>query len=347
MIKKFVTVIALCVLTVTAVPVNAQTTQEEIATGLNNPRLLSYDSDGNLYIAEAGDGGDIEIDGPLGKVKYNTSAQITMIDTDGKQSVAVDDLISTNAGFGQIDGASGVIVTEDSYWIVLGLGPNEVPEGAHVAAVVQLDRASGEVKEVIDLAAFEIANNPDKGEETVSNPVDVAVGDDGTIYAVDASANAVLSWTKENGVNVAAVWPVDPKGEIPQAVPTSVAVGKDGELYIGFLGGFPFVPGSARVEVWKDGKLTQTFGRLTLVTDVELAEDGTLYAVQLASGFGDQGYIPTSGSIVKLSEEGAETVVDELNFPYGVALAADGSFAVTVDSAFGTPNSGRVIKVTK
>ncbi|MBX3084467.1 MAG: ScyD/ScyE family protein [Anaerolineae bacterium] len=330
-----------------SLPVSTRAQVTEIATKLNNPRLLTYGSDGTLYIAEAGDGGTTEIEGPLGKVKYNTSAQITMVTKDGKQSVAVPNLISTNAGFGQIDGASKVLVTEDSYWIALGLGPKQAPEGKHVAAVVELDRSSGEVKQALDLYAFELANNPDGGEEHVSNPVDLAMAPDGTLYIVDASANALLSWTKADGLKVAAVWPVDKEGKIPQSVPTSVAVGKTGHIIVGFLGGFPFIPGSARIEVWANGKLIDTYNNLTLVTDVEVGDDGSIYAVQLAGGFGDQGYIPNSGKIVQLTDEGMITVADTLNFPYGLAVAPDGSIAVSVNSAFGAPNSGRVIKVSK
>ena len=318
---------------------------DELATGLNNPRLLTYGNDGSLYIAEAGDGGDTEIEGPIGKVKFGDSAQVTMVDKNGEQSVVIDNLISTNAGFGQIDGASKVIVTDDSYWLALGLGPKVAPDGTHVAAVVELDRKTGATKQFIDLYAYELANNPDGGQETVSNPVDLALGADGTLYIVDASANALLSWTQADGLKVAAAWPVDKEGKIPQSVPTSVDIGKDGRIFVGFLGGFPFVPGSARIEVWSAGKRIDTYNNLTLVTDIELADDGTLYAVQMASGFGDQGYIPDSGSIVALTDEGMLKVVDKLNFPYGLALAADGSFAVTVDSAFGKPASGRVIKV--
>ena len=40
-----------------------------VATGLNNPRHISFSSDGTLYIAEAGQGGDMEAQGPFGPVK--------------------------------------------------------------------------------------------------------------------------------------------------------------------------------------------------------------------------------------------------------------------------------------
>jgi sugar lactone lactonase YvrE len=223
------------------------------------------------------------------------------------------------------------------------MGPQELSEGEHVEAVVEFDPASGEVLQAVDTRSFESDNNPDEAEEVVSNPADLAVDADGKVYIADASGNSLLTWTAEEGLSLFVVWPVV-DGE-PSAVPTSVAIGPDGDIYVGFLTGFPFPAGGARIERYSpDGELKETYEGLTLVTDVLVTEDGTIYAVQFADGFGDQGYNPGTGSVVIVGDE-LEVVASELNFPYGIAQAPDGSFAVSVDTYNAAPDSGRVIAI--
>lgn len=318
---------------------------EVVASGLNNPRNVFLAEDGTLYIAEAGSGGNTDVQGPYGPAKAGLTAQISAVSPDGEQTVVVPSLISMDAGFGQLEGPTDVYVTEDSYWVVLGMGMSDIPfEGGHVEAVVQIDRESGEVKQFIDLGAFEQANNPDQSVEIVANPADLAVDSDGKLYIVDASANDLMTWTEADGLQLFASWPS--ADDQAQAVPTAVDIGPDGDIYVGFLSGFPFTPGSARIERYGvDGTLKQTYSDLTLVTDIKVTADGEIYALEMASGFGDTGYIAESGSLIKISDSGVETLVDGLNYPYGFAIEPDGSFLVTVDSAFGAPDSGRVILI--
>jgi hypothetical protein len=316
---------------------------DAIATGLNNPRHLFIGSDGTLYIAEAGTGGDQDAEGPYGAVKLGTSGQFSVVNADGQQSVIVPELLSMDAGFGQIEGPTSLYVTDDSYWLVLGMGPKEVPTDKYAEAVVQVDRETLSVDQVIDLGAYERENNPDGAPEIVANPIDIDVADDGTVYIADASANTLFSWTEEAGLLPFAIW--QPEEGVPQPVPTAIEIGPDGSLYVSFLSGFPFPPGGARVEQWSpEGELLQTYEGLTLVTDVLVTEDGTVYAVELASGFGDAGYIPDSGRVISVTD--MAVLADGLNFPYGLAQDAEGTLWVTVNSAFSEPDSGMVVPVT-
>jgi hypothetical protein len=316
-----------------------QAQDKPLATGLNNPRHLFYGSDGTLYIAEAGASGDQKVTGPFGEAKGSQTSQITVVTPDGKQSVLIPELVSLDQG-GQIDGAGAIYVTDDSYWVALGLGPKEVPEGKHVAAVVQYDKKTLKPGEIIDLGAWEVKNNPDKGEELTSNPIDIDFAEDGTLYIADASGNSLLSWTKKDGLKLFAAWPVDSSGSEPSAVPTSVAGGPDGDIYVGFLSGFPFPKEGARIERYSaDGKLKQTYKGLTLVTDIAVTKDGKLYAVEFASSFGDTGYEPNSGRVVEVTDKGLTPIADKLNLPFGLAQTPDGGWVISVNSAF-TQKSG-------
>jgi sugar lactone lactonase YvrE len=321
----------------------AQDTSTVLAKGLNNPRHITFGSDGSLYIAEAGAGGNLDGKGPYSDVKYGETGQISMVSPDGEQTVVLSGLVSMDSGFGRIDGATALYVTDDSYWVTLGVGVSDLPKGQYVDALVQYGRDDLEVKQAVNLATFEKANNPDQNpDDLVSNPTDLAVAPDGTIYLADASANAVLTWTASGGLTLFAAWPVHENEAA--AVPTSVTLDKNGDVYVGFLTGFPFQPQTARIEVYTpDGKLQKTYDKLSFVTDVLVMDDGTIYASQFSSGFGDQGWAGHSGSVVMVSDDGITPIAEDLNFPYGIALTPDGKLAVSVDTFGMPPDSGRVI----
>jgi len=193
--------------------------------------------------------------------------------------------------------------------------------------------------------AAETAENPD-GEEVVSNPTDFAVGADGEIYIVDSSANVLWVYTEADGVSAAVVWPLT---NDVSAVPTSVEVGADGSIYVGFLGGFPFLPadqgGTARIERWVDGELAETFTGVNLVTDFVVAEDGAIYAVQIADGFGEQGYNPDSGSVVMVTADDVTPIAEGLPYPYGIAMDANGDLLVGISTTYVAPDSGQVVRI--
>ena len=69
-----------------------------------------------------------------------------------------------------------------------------------------------------------------------------------------------------------------------QPVPTSVAVGPDGAFYVSELTGFPFLPDIARIHRVVPGMPSSVYATgLTNVTDLGW-HDGQLYAVQIADG---------------------------------------------------------------
>jgi sugar lactone lactonase YvrE len=309
-----------------------------IASGLNYPRGLAYDEDGNLFIAEAGSGGetivvqieDVEIRGGL-------TGQVTKVAPDGTASVAVGSLPSIyvpaeGAGLG----VYRVVPSADSLWLVFSEAQNMT---VFSDAVVEIDKTTLRVKTFIDLYAYEAANNPDGTEEILSNPGDVAIREDGTAYIVDTGANTLYSWTEAGGLQVVHAWTDNP-------VPTSIDFADDGSFYISFLG-TGIAPMGAKIEHWSaDGsELIETFEGLTGCTDVLVSADGSIYAVQLYTVTTEQGPDFASGNVVQVTSDGLTPVIENLTTPFGLAQASDGDLVVSTNTAFADPNTGTVIQI--
>lgn len=311
-----------------------------VATGLNSPRALFYDAEGTLYIVEAGEGGSTDSGsaGPDGLPRNSGgTGRVTTLAADGTQGTLLNDLPSNSSPAFEAAGPSQIHVSETSVWLLSNGGPLYQPMSF---SIVELDRATTRVKRLIDLFTFEATNNPD-GQAIDSNPVDFVATEDGTLYIADAGCNCVLKWTAEAGLETLIVWDTNP-------VPTGIDLGPDGNLYISFLTGFPFPEGGAKIEVRDTaGTLVTEYGGLTMAVNVEVADDGTIYAVELgrfdlAAAASGSPWVANSGRVVRVSEEGITPVAENLNFPYGLLQNPDGDWLVTVNSAFSAPGTGEV-----
>ncbi len=306
-----------------------------IVDGLENPRAIFFDDAGTLYIVDAGNGGTEEAPGDFGPVAYGYSSGVWTLEQGAEEPTGLITGLMSMGYFQSVVGAADVAVTEDTIWVLLAMGVDD--DGAsHRSGIVAYDRETLEETAFVDLGAFEAENNPD-GDEVVSNPNDMAVAPDGTVYIADSSGNSLLSWTEADGVQLVKAWE-----DLP--VPTAVDVADDGSVYVSFLSAFPFDEGTARVEKWVDGELAETYAGLTAVTDVFVAADGTVYAVQMSSGVGDVGWVPNSGKVVAIGADGTLTdIATDLNFPYDIAQDANGVLYITLNAAYSEAGTGQVV----
>lgn len=310
-----------------------------IATGLDNPRQLSFDSRGNLYVAEAGRGGS----GPCQSgperddVCYGTTGAITRIGRHSHRRV-VRHLPSLAAkdGTAAIGPADVAVDGRGHYLLTIGLGADPATRaglptlGRRLMGTLAAGRVHGHGPRVVaDLAASETAKDPD-GEGPDSNPVGFARSGHGVV-AADAGGNDLLRIGRHGHITTLAVFPAkmmaNPMGgpNVPMdAVPTSVTRGPDGAWYVSQLTGFPFPVGGASIFRVVPGHAPTVFATgLTNVTDLAWHR-GRLYAVQLANG----GLLtapqdaPPVGSLVRVPAHSTKPipVAASLTAPYGLAI---------------------------
>lgn len=210
-----------------------------------------------------------------------------------------------------------------------------------------------------DLESHEKEDNPDP-YHIDSDPYGLIAGTDGMVYVVDAGGNDVLKVDPTNGtVTTLAVLPglpgqqanPDRGGSMEiDAVPTGLAWAPDGGLYVSLLSGGPFIPGTSQLlHVAMDGTVTTVASGLTMLGDVSVAPDGSVYVVTMSDNFIDPAG-PAPGSIVMVNpaDGTSTTVLSGIPFPGSIAFDPDGNAYITamVSLPAGAPAGGMVLKCT-
>jgi sugar lactone lactonase YvrE len=337
--------------------VSAQGGGTTVAGGFNGPQGVLVAPDGSVWVIDSGVGGDTEIpffDPETGEETTATigeTARVVQIAPDGTQTVAAS-LPSVLVGMEASGGArlallNGTLYATSGAWIDTA---GDAPATPTMSAVVKIE--GGEAIPVVDTWALENARNPD-GFVKESHPYGLAAGPDGNLWVADAGANTLIRIIPDSdGLDLVAVFdglpsplPNPNRGGAMESdpVPTGVAFDGDGNIYVSFLPGFPFLPGSAKVvKVTLDGQVSDYATGLTMITDLRTGPDGELYAVQLGQ-FTEEGPVPNSGAIIHVKEGAAsESIVDSLSFPTSIDFGPDGDAYVTINGV-GAPGSGEVV----
>lgn len=355
----------------------------QVTAGLNGPRGLTVTSDGVIYVAESGTGGTAGcIDQPeLGHMCFGPSGSVSKIEG-GAATRVVEGLASGMTDTGETLGPSGVALASDgTMWITVG-GPGvgaadlraTITGGEGIGQLYKVG-ADGKATSVADLAAYEVANNPDKDQPDNATPDSningLAITKDGAVLVTDAGANDLLSVAADGTISVVAVFPVvfqamppqmipspapgasvDPNATPPMIpmdpVPTSVAIGQDGAYYVGQLTGFPFPPGQAKVFKVVPGSDPTVYAEgFTNVIGVAFAPDGTLYVAEIShAGLASGAEGLPMGGLWKVPAGGGtpELITDALPMPGGVAVGTDGT--VYVSTCAVCPGGGGIASYT-
>ncbi len=336
----------------------AQSSGTEVASGFNGPQGVLVDSDGNVWVADSGLGGDQEIAGidpqsgePI-TIKIGNTARVVKIAPDGTQTEIATlpsaGLGQETAGAARLASLDGTLYVTSAAWE----GEWDSDRLPLMAAVVSL--ADGTPVEVAETWSLEEASNPG-GFVLDTHPYDIEAGPDGLLWIADAGGNDLLKVDPESGtVELVAAFAGVPS-PIPNAarggalesdpVPTGVAFDQGGEVFVSFLPGIPFLPGSSKVViVAEDGTYSDYATGLTMITDLKSGPDGALYAVQIGQ-FTQEGPVPNSGALLRIQEGNAtsEVLVGGLSFPTSIGFNAAGDAFVTING-LGAPGTGGVLR---
>jgi len=333
-------------LVVAAAP--AQAEGDIVASGLNNPRHLTFSPGGTLYVVEAGAGGSGPCaEGELGLGCIGLTGSVTKVSMSGPDTRVVTGLPSIVTGEDAIGPADIAFTGNTNYVLSVGLGGNPAyraafgPDGSQLGMLLKGRIGGGAPTELADVVANEAAANPD-GTDVDSNPVGILRNGDG-YYVADAGGNAVVRTNHKGQFTTLAVLPpalTTQPGPVPvgfpaDAVPTSVVQGPDGAYYISQLTGFPFEQGLSSIwRVVPGHAPTKWATGLTNVTDLAFAEDGTLYAVEIAANGLLNGPLGALVSVPKGSTS-PTVVAGSLFAPYGVALRGGNAYVTTCSVCVG------------
>jgi hypothetical protein len=371
---------AMLLATVVAAPVGASPGYSVVASGLANPRGISFSADGKLYVAEAGEAGSVCFEGlgteEGGALCAGFSAGISRIDTvTGRRSQYIGGLLSIGGPLFAI-GASGVAVKGNQIVALMGANDIALPPaeacggGADCQAVVAAAKAqlghllrgvpSGAYAWRQDVGAFNYrwtvdhkatigAGDPAYQPGWAENP-DFQPGDanpyglsaaPGGTYMVDGGSNT-LTWVPQNGTpKVVAAFPQpDPPASATNPVPYDAVP-------------TCVAPSGGRVVVSDlQGRVFVVDGSSVTVKPASVASQGGAFLASAGGCAADgKGNVYISdifvGSLVKvkLSSMTMSWVrgPGTLNFPTGVAIGKDGSLYVAnngVCPSFPTPASG-------
>jgi hypothetical protein len=345
---KFITLVALVLITCSTVLAKKSDSITVVAEGLHSPRGLSFGPGDILYVAQAGDadhaGSIIEF--------RNAMSQHPTYRT-------IIDGLATAGGEGEFLGVSGISVlgrgVNQGIIAIFGLSPQATGNNDFGALLrVGLDGSANTLANVGHFDYIWTGDHASLWEEFPdSNPYGV-LAIPGHIYVADAGANTLDEVLADGSVRVLAYFPNEP---IRDAIPTCVAQGPDGALYVGTLalveslviGPFAKVyrvdPSQANLSDPTATPMTLWAHGLWPINGCTFGPDGNFYASHL---FTNPDFADPRGDVVKIpfADPSIHTFLTDgaLSFGGGVAVAPNGDVFVADGTAF--VENGRVLRIS-
>lgn len=298
-----------------------------VAAGLTNPRGFTVAPDGTLMVAIAG--------------REGPHAGVARIE-DGCPVLVADGLPAYRIVFGAVTGVADVAYLNGQLYALLAGGDTdrgETPNGLY-----RLGSVEG-AELVADVSAF-IREHP-----VTEKPRDFDT--DGQPYAMLAMGDAF--WVTEGNSNqvlrVGLDGTVARVADLSQGhpIPTGIAPAPGGDAYVAFFTHAPYTEGSAKVvKVAPDGTVTDVWTGLTLVTALAVGPDGTLYALEMATGHGDDpdAIAPGTGRVVRMTgPDTMEPVVTGLMLPVAMDFGRDNALYIAGPTFGADEGQGTILRI--
>ena len=357
MLRKLLLLIA-CVAVSTSAG-RAQSNASVFATGLNNPRGLTFGPDGSLFVAEGGAGGNQstvgiceQVPAPIGPYTGGMTARISRITPDGVRHTVLDQLPSsqTSADSGSlISGVADVKFIENELFAILaGAGCSHGLLGTSNAVIrIQENHTWTEVADLSAYQALHPVAHPDPDDFEPDGTWYSMVAIHHELFAVEPNHQELDKITRDGRVTRIA----DLSKTFPPDVrygwygPTAITHDGD-DFYIGNLHTFPIVDGSSMIlRITTSGKVETVVTGLTTVVGLAFDWRHRLYVLENTTG--NPFPTPGTGKVLRVSPHGTlEEIATGLFLPTAMTFGPDGDLYVS-NVGFGPPpiGLGQIVKI--